>query len=90
MLNCVVDERFLLLSTLPSKAAKEDGREWVADDDGVAEPDGVAEYDGMADFDGITGTAAIGNPDDLPSHMAKGNGVVGIGDELSASRLIIQ
>ena len=44
----------------------------------------------MADFDGITGTAAIGNPDDLPSHMSKGNGVVGIGDELCASRLIIQ
>jgi len=68
MLKCVVDERSLLLSTPPSKAAIEDDREWVADDDDVAE------YDQMADFDGITGTAAIWNPEELPWHMAKGNG----------------
>ena len=89
MLNCAVDERFLLLSPIASRGTKEDGREWVAVEDGVAEPDGVAEHDGMADCDEITGTAAIVNPDELPSHMAKGNGVVGIGEELYTSRLII-
>jgi hypothetical protein len=33
----------------------------------------------MADFNGFTVTAAIGNPDELPSYMAKGNGDDGKG-----------